>query len=239
MIKLTNEILNNEATIIEKQKIDLEEICISHFYNDVIKRTFDCITALILFVIISPVIVVTIILIRIDSNGPVFYRALRGGYHDIPFKIYKFRSMVINADKIGGPTTGLNDKRITKIGMFLRKTKLDETPQLINIIKGEMSFIGPRPEVLQYTELYNEQEKNILEVRPGITDISSLKFISLDEAVGEENADENYEKYILGHKNELRLKYVKEQSFILDAKLFIKTVLRTIKKIIKVILKVG
>jgi lipopolysaccharide/colanic/teichoic acid biosynthesis glycosyltransferase len=147
--------------------------------------------------------------------------------------------MVKNADKIGGGTTALNDSRITKIGKFLRKTKLDEIPQLINIIKGEMSFVGPRPELLRYTSQYEGLEEYILKVRPGITDFSSIEFINLDEVVGGENADEMYEKYVLKRKNFLRIRYVNEVSFLVDFKLFFNTVLRTIHKAIKVILKVG
>jgi lipopolysaccharide/colanic/teichoic acid biosynthesis glycosyltransferase len=132
--------------------------------------------------------------------------------------------MVVNADKIGGGTTALNDSRITKVGRFLRKTKLDEIPQLLNIIKGEMSFIGPRPELLQYTDNYTDEEKLILEVRPGITDISSIRFIALDEIVGTQNADEYYEKHILKQKNALRMEYVRKQSLHLDTKLFFTTI---------------
>lgn len=141
--------------------------------------------------------------------------------------------MVINADKIGGNTTALNDPRITRVGKILRKTKLDELPQLINIIKGDMSFVGPRPEVLAYTSKYTEEEKRILSVRPGITDISSLKYISLDEVVGAVNADEYYETHVLHNKNLLRLEYVDKQSFSLDAKLFFLTIWGVFKKIFK------
>jgi len=209
-----------------------ERIIINHIYNDVIKRTVDFVIALVLFVVLFPLILVIAIFVRCDSKGTIFYKPLRGGYHDKPFRIYKFRTMVSNADRIGGSTTALRDERITRVGAVLRKNKLDEIPQLINILKGDMSFIGPRPELLQYTEQYSPLEKAILEVRPGITDISSLKFIALDEAVGAENADENYEKFILAHKNELRLEYVRTQRVGLDIKLFLSTVWGTVKKIL-------
>jgi lipopolysaccharide/colanic/teichoic acid biosynthesis glycosyltransferase len=143
--------------------------------------------------------------------------------------------MVPNADKIGGGTTAMNDPRITKFGSFLRKTKLDEIPQLLNIIIGNMSFVGPRPELLRYTNAYFGLEKYILFVRPGITDFSSLKFINLDEVVGEINADEMYEKYILQEKNQLRLKYVSEISLLVDTQIFFLTVMKTLKKAVKVI----
>lgn len=166
----------------------------------------------------------------IEDGSPVFYRPLRGGYKNKPFHIFKFRSMVKNADKIGGGTTALHDPRITKVGNFLRKTKLDEIPQLFNIINGTMSFIGPRPELLRYTDQYEDEEKLIFEVRPGITDFSSIEFINLDEIVGQGDADEMYEKYVLKRKNALRIKYAKEVSFGTDVKLFSLTVWRVIKK---------
>ena len=145
--------------------------------------------------------------------------------------------MVKDADKIGGGTTALNDSRITKVGNFIRKTKIDELPNLLNIIKGEMSFIGPRPELLRYTDQYIKTEKLILEVRPGITDFSSIEFINLDEIVGTVNADENYEKLVLPKKNKLRLKYVANISFITDAKIFFLTIEKVIKKSIKFMTK--
>lgn len=137
----------------------------------------------------------------------------------------------MNAEKLGGGTTALQDKRITQIGHFLRKTKLDEIPQLFNIILGQMSFIGPRPELPQYTNLYNEEEKIILSVRPGITDLSSKHFVNLDEVVGSDDADSAYEQYVLKKKNQLRIQYVKEQNFLLDMYLFFSTILVVSKKI--------
>ena len=200
------------------------------FYNRVIKRVFDFVLALALTVILLPIIIIVGILIIIDDGLPVFYRAQRGGYKNKPFTIFKFRTMVKNADKIGGGTTALNDNRITKIGNILRKTKIDEFANLFNILRGEMSFIGPRPELLQYTDQYEGVEKYIFEVRPGITDFSSDFFINLDEIVGGENADEMYEKYVLKNKNALRVKYAAEVSFATDFRIFLKTVFDVINK---------
>lgn len=200
------------------------------FYNRAIKPVIGFILALILFLILWPVYLVMALAVAIESGFPVLYSPQRGGYKNKPFRIYKFRSMVKNADKIGGGTTALNDPRITKVGNFLRKTKLDEFPQLFNIMRGNMSFIGPRPELLRYTEQYEGEEKLILEVRPGITDFSSIEFINLDEIVGQGNADEMYEKYVLKKKNQLRIKYAKEVSFATDVTLFAKTVWRVIEK---------
>ena len=209
------------------------------FYNRVIKRVIDFALALLLIIILSPVLLAVSLMIIIDDGRPVFYRAQRGGYKNKSFYIFKFRSMVNNADKIGGGTTALNDSRITKVGSILRKTKLDEFANLFNIIRGEMSFIGPRPELLQYTNQYEGVEKYIFEVRPGITDYSSDVFINLDEIVGSENADEMYEKYILKNKNALRVKYAAEVSFVTDFKIFFKTVFDVIRKVFRVIFKIG
>lgn len=200
-------------------------------YNRCIKRILDFILALILSVVLLPVFLIVSVAVIVDSGFPVFYRAQRGGYRGVPFKIFKFRTMVQNADQIGGGTTALHDERITRVGNFLRKTKLDEVANLISIIKGDMSFIGPRPELLRYTRQYTPEEQIILMVRPGITDYSSLEFINLDEIVGEENADEYYEKYVLKRKNELRMRYAREVSFGTDVRLFGKTVGKVIKKI--------
>ena len=206
-------------------------------YNRFFKRVFDFILALIMVIVLSPVLLVVSALIIIDDGMPVFYRAQRGGYKNKTFRIFKFRSMVNNADKIGGGTTALNDSRITKVGNFLRKTKLDEFANLFNILRGEMSFIGPRPELLQYTDQYEGVEKYIFEVRSGITDFSSDVFINLDEIVGGENADEMYEKYVLKNKNALRVKYAAEVSFKTDFKIFFKTVFDVINKAIGFLFK--
>lgn len=205
------------------------------FYNKFTKRIFDFILAIILLIPLLPVFIIISVLIIIDNGLPVFYRPDRGGYKEKPFKIFKFRTMVKNADKIGGGTTALNDPRITRVGNFLRKTKLDEIPQLFNILNGTMSFIGPRPELLKYIDLYEGEEKLISFVRPGITDYSSVEFINLDEIVGSENADEIYEKKVLKRKNELRIKYAKTVSPVTDVKLFLSTVMHVFIKAFKVI----
>jgi lipopolysaccharide/colanic/teichoic acid biosynthesis glycosyltransferase len=202
----------------------------ARFYNKYVKRFCDFLLAVLLLIILLPVFIAVSILIVIDDGTPVFYRAERGGFKNKTFKIFKFRSMVNNADRIGGGTTALNDSRITKVGNILRKTKIDELPNLLNIIRGEMSFIGPRPELLQYTNQYDGVEKYIFEVRPGITDFSSDIFINLDEIVGGDNADEMYEKYVLKNKNALRVRYAAEVSFKTDIKIFFKTVFDVVNK---------
>lgn len=207
----------------------------NHIYNRVIKRFIDFCLSLVLCVIFLPFFLIISLLIILNDGFPVLYTPERGGYKGKVFHIFKFRSMVKNADKIGGGTTALDDPRITKIGNILRKTKLDETPQLFNILSGSMSFIGPRPELLKYTQRYTDDELDILQVRPGITDFSSVEFINLDEIVGSENADEMYEKYVLKRKNELRVKYANEVSFCTDLKLFFITVWKVLKKAFKFI----
>lgn len=199
-------------------------------YNRYFKRGLGLVLAIILLILLWPLYLIIAAAIVIDDGFPVFYRPLRGGYHNRPFRIFKFRTMVRNADKIGGGTTALHDPRITKVGNFLRKTKLDEIPQLFNIINGTMSFIGPRPELLRYVEQYAGDERLIMEVRPGITDYSSVEFINLDEIVGAGNADEMYEKYVLKKKNQLRIKYAREVSFSTDCKIFFNTIYRVIRK---------
>lgn len=208
-------------------------------YNRYVKRFLDLAFSLLLFVLLLPVYAVIAIAIAVDDGLPVFYRAQRGGYNGKTFRIFKFRTMVNNADKIGGGTTALNDSRITRVGNVLRKTKFDETANLINIIRGEMSFIGPRPELLQYTDRYEGVEGYILKVRPGITDFSSDIFINLDELVGGENADEMYEKYVLKNKNALRVQYAAEVSFKTDIKIFFKTVFDVLKKAFSFLFKKG
>lgn len=205
-------------------------------YNRYIKRIIDFFAALVLLILSAPLFLIIGLIIAIDTGFPILYKPLRAGYKNKPFHIYKFRTMVKDADK-GDGTTALNDPRITKSGKILRKLKLDEIPQLINVLNSTMSFIGPRPELLRYTEKYSGEEKLILEVRPGITDFSSIEFINLDEIVGEENPDEMYEKYVLKKKNELRTKYAKEVSAKTDATLFINTCLQVLKKAIRVMRK--
>lgn len=203
-------------------------------YNRIIKRVLGFLLSLIVSIVVTPILLIIGVFIAIEDGFPIFYTPLRGGYHGKPFRIIKLRTMYKGADKLGG-TTALNDPRITRIGRILRKLKLDELPQAYNVLLGSMSFIGPRPELLRYTEAYQGEEKLILEVRPGITDFSSIEFISLDEIVGAQNADEMYEKHVLQKKNRLRIRYAKEISFSTDAALFGKTIWAVLKKAFRVL----
>jgi lipopolysaccharide/colanic/teichoic acid biosynthesis glycosyltransferase len=193
-----------------------------------LKRLFDTSFSLIGFLVLLPVFLSIAFLIKKEDNGPVFYRGVRVGRHEKPFKIFKFRTMVVNADKMGGPSTADDDPRITKIGKFIRKYKLDELPQLINVLKGEMSIVGPRPEVKHYVDMFTEEEKAILSVRPGITDWASLW--NPDEGAflaGSPDPEETYMKEIRPEKIRLQLKYVKERAFLVDMKIVFMT-LKTI-----------
>ena len=197
-----------------------------------IKRLFDIIFSLFGLILVSFLLLVIAFLIKRESPGPAFYRGERIGKDGKSFKIFKFRTMVPEAEKLGGPSTALNDPRLTKIGKFLRTYKLDELPQLINILKGEMSFVGPRPQVKEYVQLYNEEEKIILTVRPGMTDYATIRYIYLDKVLGNRDVDELYRKKIEPEKNKLRIKYAKHHSLLADVKIIFQTILAIIKIII-------
>lgn len=199
-------------------------------YCKYIKRMLDILISGAALLVLWPAFLCAAIAIVLETGFPVFYRAERGGYQGKTFRICKFRSMVQNADQIGGGTTALHDSRITRVGNILRKTKLDELPQLAQVFLGRMSLVGPRPELPRYVSEYTGEELQILQVRPGITDYSSIEFINLDEIVGGENADEMYEKYVLRHKNELRVKYAQTVSLKTDARLLFLTIWKVAEK---------
>jgi len=168
--------------------------------------------------------------IKREDSGPIFYRGERVGLHGSIFRIYKFRTMVLDAEKLGGSSTSDDDPRITKIGKTLRKYKLDELPQLFNVLTGEMSLVGPRPEIKRYTDLYTEEQKAIFTVRPGITDWASL-WNSDEGAVlaSAEDPDKAFEELIQPTKLKLQLKYVRERSFWVDMKIIFLTILAVMK----------
>jgi len=199
-------------------------------YNRYGKRVLDIFLSGAALLILWPVYPLIALLIVLEDGFPVMYRAERGGYQGKTFRICKFRTMVKNADRIGGGTTSFHDPRITKIGNFLRKTKLDEIPQLGQVLLGKMSLVGPRPELLRYVSQYQGDELDILKVRPGITDYSSVTFIDLDEIVGTENADEMYEQLVLKRKNALRVKYARTVSLKTDIYILLMTAVAVIKK---------
>ena len=188
-----------------------------------LKRIFDVSASLLFLPILMLVFLVVAILIKIDSSGPIFYRGIRAGKNGKTFNILKFRSMVPDAERIGSGTTALNDFRITRFGKVIRNFKLDELPQILNVIRGDMSIVGPRPELLEYAARYEGEEKLILSVLPGITDYSSIKFNALDVLVGEVDANKEFNEKILPQRTALRLKYVKERTFRGDIRLIFLT----------------
>jgi len=183
-------------------------------------------------VITAPLFLLIALLIKKEDRGPVFYRGIRIGRGGKPFKMFKFRTMVPNADKLGGPSTSADDPRLTKIGKFLKKYKLDEIPQLINVLKGEMSIVGPRPEVPFYVNMMTDEEREkILSVKPGITDLASLWDIHEEEVLkGSPDPEETYMEKIRPEKLRLQLKYVNEHSFFVDLKIILKTLAKILFK---------
>lgn len=191
-----------------------------------IKRCFDFIFAVMALIIFLPLMVVVALAIKLTSRGPVFYLGSRTGLYGQPFKMLKFRSMVVDADLKGGPSTTLDDPRFTSIGRIIRKYKLDELPQLINVILGHMSLVGPRPQVKHYTDLYKGDEHRMLSMKPGITDLASLYFSDMDAILGTGDVDSYYLSNIEPIKNKLRIRYVHEATFALDMKILIETGLK-------------
>lgn len=176
-------------------------------------RFFDIIFSIIGLVILSPIFIVLYLLIKIESKGGGFYSQERIGKNGKPFKLYKFRSMRIGSDKKGLITIGEKDNRITKTGFILRKYKLDELPQLWNVFIGDMSLVGPRPEVKKYTDLYTEEQKQVLQVRPGITDWASIKYVDENKILGEaKDPDEAYVNLIMPNKIKLNMVYIQHQT---------------------------
>lgn len=188
------------------------------------KRIFDIIFAVLGLIILLPLLLVVSLWIKIDSRGPVLFKQKRVGYKGKYFFTYKFRTMVQDAEKEKVRLTGANDTRITKAGRSLRKYKIDELPQLVNVLKGEMSFVGPRPEVPEYVKLFADDYKVILSVKPGITDFASIKFRDESELMKEQDKrEEIYVNEILPQKIELYKKYVNEHSFFMDLYIIFRT----------------
>lgn len=190
----------------------------------VMKRLFDIVFSIAGMVILSPLLGWIVWCIHREDGGPVFYRGERVGLHGKPFRIFKFRTMVPDADRIGPSSTTEDDVRITKIGRFLRKYKLDEFPQLINVLLGDMSFVGPRPQVQWAVDLYTKEERRILDVRPGITDYASIIFCNEGEILnGSTDPDREYLEKIHPRKTQLALQYVADCSLLTDLGIISKT----------------
>lgn len=214
----------------KKELINVKEDLENKKVQLIIKRAFDVIASSIGLIVLSPIFLIMSILIKIDSKGPVFFKQERVGLNRQPFKIFKFRTMVNDAEKKGRQITVGSDSRITKVGHFIRKYKLDEFPQLINVFKGEMSLVGPRPEVPRYVELYDAKQEQILLVKPGITDYASIEFRNENDILGKSlNPDKEYIENIMPSKIDLNMKYIKEISLLTDIKIIMKTLICIIR----------
>ena len=189
-----------------------------------LKRIFDIISSTIVLIVLSPLLIFISVWIALDSPGGIFYKQIRIGKDEKPFKLLKFRSMRPDSDKSGQLTIG-NDNRVTKVGRFIRRYKLDELPQLINIIRGEMSVVGPRPEVPKYVNMYSAEQKEVLLALPGLTDYASLEYLDEQKVLGAAADPESvYIEEVMPAKLKLNLKYINERNFWLDIKLIFRTI---------------
>jgi lipopolysaccharide/colanic/teichoic acid biosynthesis glycosyltransferase len=203
----------------------------NNFYTKYGKRIFDVAASIIGLIVLFPFFIIIAILIKLNDKGPIFYKQKRIGQNFKPFELLKFRTMVVNADKMGPAVTKDGDPRITKIGKFLRKTKLDELPQLWNVIRGDMSIVGPRPEVEKYIQYYENDYKEILKVKPGITDYATIKFRNEEEILSKyDDTESAYIKYVLPEKIKLYKTYIKEISLLTDLKIIFWTLWRIVSK---------
>ncbi|MFH1004876.1 MAG: sugar transferase [Bacteroidota bacterium] len=188
------------------------------------KCIFDIFSSFVGIIILLPVFIIISLLVFIGSGFPIFYLQKRVGKNGKDFLLYKFRTMKIGSDKNGLLTIGKKNSSITSVGYFLRKYKLDELPQLFNVLVGDMSLVGPRPEVRKYVEMYSEEQKNVLSVKPGITDYASIKYSNESEILSKsENPEQFYISEIMSAKLKLNLRYIKEQSMLTDLKIIFKT----------------
>lgn len=205
--------------------MDIEQVLSKRRGRLVLKRMMDIAVSAVALCVLWPLYLIIALAIVIDDPGPVFYRQVRVGRGGKPFRIFKFRSMVVDADKKGLEITVGHDRRITRVGAFLRKTKLDELAQLINVLCGQMSFVGPRPEVPRYVELYTPYQRQVLLVRPGITDYASIAYRNENDLLdAAQNPERMYIEQIMPAKIELNMKYLREISPAADIRLILKTV---------------
>lgn len=193
-------------------------------------RFFDFILSLVGLVVLAPIFIVLAIWIKIDSTGPVFYKQVRVGQNGIDFGLFKFRSMVVDADKKGLITVGGRDPRITRSGYFIRKYKLDELPQLINVLVGDMGLVGPRPEVRKYVDLYTDEQQKVLSVKPGITDYASIEYMDENEILGKSSDPEKtYIEEIMPEKIKYNMKYIQNKNVSEYFKIIFLTLLKIVR----------
>lgn len=209
---------------------NIEEILNKKKLQFAIKRLFDIIMSTFGLLITAPFLVLIAIAIKMDSTGPILFKQIRVGKNEKEFKILKFRTMIIDAEKKGMQITVGKDSRITKVGHFLRKVKLDELPQLLNVFIGEMSFVGPRPEVPKYVAMYTTQQKNVLRVSPGITDLASIEYRDENSILAKSDDPESiYINQIMQEKLKLNLEYIIKASFVFDIYLIFQTLFKIIR----------
>ena len=190
-----------------------------------LKRLFDITFSFLLIILLVPLFLIIAVLVKLDSRGPVFFLQTRVGKNNRDFKLFKFRTMYVDADKKGLLTVGHRDSRITRVGYNLRKYKLDELPQLFNVLIGDMSVVGPRPEVRKYVDMYDERQQKVVSVRPGITDFASIRYVNENELLkNTENPEKLYIDEIMPAKLELNLKYIENRHFFKDLKIILLTV---------------
>lgn len=189
------------------------------------KRLFDVVCSFFGLLVLSPLFVFLSLWVGLGSKGGVFYKQKRVGRFNKDFTLYKFRSMRVGADKKGLLTIGGKDSRVTKAGFFIRKYKLDELPQLLNVLKGDMSFVGPRPEVRKYVDMYTERQLKVLDVRPGITDLASIKYKNENDLLATaDNPEQYYIDVVMQDKLALNLQYIETRTFLGDIKLIFRTI---------------
>ena len=194
------------------------------------KRAFDLVFSLLVLILFLPFGLIISIFILFSSPGGVFYRQERIGKNGVPFMLYKFRSMRTNADQTGRLTVGMKDPRITSVGVFIRKYKLDEFPQFINVISGDMSIVGPRPEVDEFVTLYSEEQRKILTIKPGITDYASLEYFNENEQLAQsDDPKKTYIEEVMPHKIEINQKYLSRPTLGHDLQIIFKTIRRILK----------
>lgn len=197
--------------------------------NQIVKRIFDFLVSLLGIIILSPIFLLVSIVIKLDSKGNILFLQKRVGRYGKEFNIYKFRTMITDAEKVGKQITIGNDSRITKVGAFLRKFKIDELPQLFNVLLGDMSLVGPRPEVPKYVGLYNDEQRKVLNVRPGITDMASLRYKDENDILGKvDNPEDYYINVIMKDKLNLNLEYIEKSNVFFDIYLIVKTIIKCI-----------
>lgn len=191
------------------------------------KRLFDIVASFVGIILLSPVLIILAVAVGVTSRGGVFYLQKRVGRNGKDFSLFKFRTMYTGSDKKGLLTVGSRDSRITPVGYFLRKYKLDELPQLFNVLFGSMSLVGPRPEVRKYVDLYTAEQRTVLSVKPGITDYASIEYVNENEVLARSSDPERtYLEEIMPHKLKLNMKYIREQGLITDLKLIFRTIAR-------------